>query len=127
MLLDTLKILGSTLAEIVRTRLEILSLDVEEAQIRLVSWVVLFLFSFFFVTSAVILGVIFVLTAFWESQRLLALGILTGTFFLLGFLLLCILYWKVNHSPSLLSGFLREQEKDFDLFGLSKGSPHDQS
>jgi uncharacterized membrane protein YqjE len=126
MLLDTLKILGSTLAEILRTRLEILALDVEEAQIRLVSWVVLFLFSFFFVTSATILGVILVLTAFWESQRLLALGILTGSFFLLGFLLLALLFWKVTHSPSLLSGFLREQEKDFGLFGLSKGSPHDQ-
>ena len=126
MLLDTLKVLGQTTVEILRTRLEILSLDAKEAQLRLVSWLILFSISFFFMISGIILGVIWLLTTFWESNHILILGILTGGFLLLGLIILLVLLWKMNHSPVLFTGFLNEQEKDLELFSLSKGSQNDQ-
>jgi uncharacterized membrane protein YqjE len=77
-LLESLKALGTTAVAAVETRLRILSTDLEEerdALVRLIFWGTVFLFSLFL---GVVLAAMLIVVAFWESQRLAVLGVLTG-------------------------------------------------
>lgn len=77
-LLESLKALGTTAVAAVETRLRILSTDLEEerdALVRLIFWGAVFLFSLFL---GVVLAAMLIVVAFWESQRLAVLGVLTG-------------------------------------------------
>lgn len=77
-LLESLKTLGATAIAAVETRLRLLSTELEEeryALVRLVFWGALFLFALFL---GLVLLAIFLVVAFWETQRLAVLGLLTG-------------------------------------------------
>ena len=112
MLLKSLKGLGLTFVEILLTRMEILSLDVKEARIRFFSILMLWAFTFFFLAFGVILGVFMLLITFWQSDRILVMGILVASLIGCGLILLMILIRRIRTGPLLFQGTIAELDKD---------------
>src|SRR5512133_1236122 len=112
MILESLKRLASTAVEIVRTRLELLSLDLEEAKLRLLSILLLGGVAFLFLSLGVVMGALWLVAACWDSHRMLVMGLLTGGFLGGGVLALAALVWRAKNGPRLFAGTLGELEKD---------------
>ncbi len=117
MLINSLRMLGRSSIEIIRTRLEILSLDAKMARARQVSILMLAASTFFIFSLGIILGVFWIIIKFWDTDRLLVLAILTGAFLFIGVIMLIILILKLNNGPHLFEGTLAELEKDIEAFG----------
>jgi uncharacterized membrane protein YqjE len=117
MILESLKRLGRTAVEIVRIRLELLSLDVEEAKLRFLSTLLLGAIAFHGLSLGVVLAAFWLIVAFWDTHRVLVLGLLTGFFLGGGLLALAALSWRAKHGPRLFSATLAELEKDREAMG----------
>ena len=111
-LLESLKALTGTLVAIVHTRLAIFATDLEEERAHLVSLFVLTLVSLFCIGVGVILAALFVVVAFWDTHRLLALGGLTGLFLLAGFSASWSAKYKLQNKPKLFAATLAEFHHD---------------
>src|SRR5256885_15319329 len=79
-LLDSLRNLARTFLAIVQTRIEIFASEIDEERARLARIVVLAAFAALCIALAVILLVFFLVVLFWDTNRLLAIGALTGAF-----------------------------------------------
>lgn len=114
--------IASNLLAIVRTRLELAAIELQEETQRLVGYLAWGVAAAFFAVVALLLAILFVLVLFWDSHRLLAIGSMTGLFALAGLLA----YFKVRGDlatrPALLAGTLAELRKDAQAV---KGEPTD--
>ena len=117
MVLDSLKRLARTAVELVRTRLELLSLDVEEAKLRFLSILLLGAVAFLCLSLGVVMGALWLVVAFWETHRMLVMGLLTGGFLGGGLLALAALSWQAKKGPRLFAATLAELEKDREALG----------
>jgi uncharacterized membrane protein YqjE len=117
MLFDSLKRLLRSGVELLRTRMELLSLDVEEAKVRFLSILLLGAIAFFCLSLGAVMGAFWLVVAFWDTHRMLVLGILTGTFLGGGALALAALAWRAKRGPRLFAATLAELEKDRDALG----------
>jgi uncharacterized membrane protein YqjE len=79
-LLHSIKHLGGTLLAAARTRLEILATEIEEERLRLEQLLLVALAAAFCLAMAVMLAVAFVVIYFWDTHRLLTVGILAAAF-----------------------------------------------
>ena len=89
-LIASVKSIATTLLAITRTRLELLSTDIEEGWIRLISLLAMAFVALFCLCFGVVLFAIFVIVLLWDTHRLLILGSLTGVFIIIG-IVLCVL------------------------------------
>ncbi len=121
MLIDSLRSLTRTLVETLRTRLELLSLDLEEARLRLLSLLLLGALAFLFFALGTVLAAFWLVAAFWDTHRLLVLGLLTGFFLGGGALALALLAWKARKGPGPFAATLEELRKDRDAMGGAPG------
>ncbi len=117
MVLESLKRLARTAVELVRTRLELLSLDVEEAKLRLLSILLAGAIAFFCFSLGLVMAAFWLVVAFWDTHRMLVLGLLTGAFLGGGLLALAVLAWKAKKGPRLFAATLAELERDRDALG----------
>ena len=117
MVLESLRRLARTAVELVRVRLELLSLDVEEAKVRFLSILLLGAVAFLCLSLGVVMGAFWLVAAYWETHRMLVLGLLTGGFLGGGLLALTALSWRARKGPRLFSASLAELEKDRDALG----------
>lgn len=111
-LLDSLTVLVGSLVSIVHTRLELLSTDLEEDREHLLSLVILSLISLFSLMVGVVLVAILLVVIFWDSHRLLALGLLAGFFILAGLATCAFAVRKAKTKPRLFLASLLELFKD---------------
>lgn len=111
-LMESLSTLASTLVAIVHTRLDLLSTDLEEDREHLLALVMLSLVALFSLLVGVVLVAILLVVTFWETHRLLTLGLLAGFFLMVGFTAWLIALRKVRTKPKLFSGSLLELLKD---------------
>lgn len=111
-LLGSLTAFASTLVDVAHTRLELLSTDLEEDRERLFSLVALYLAAMFFFAVGLVLAAIFLVVAFWETHRLIALGSLAGLFLLAGALAGGFAIRMAKTKPKLFSSSLLELLKD---------------
>jgi uncharacterized membrane protein YqjE len=111
-LLESLSTLAATLVAIVHTRLELLSADVEEDRVHVLSLLVLALAALFFIGVGVVLAAILLVVAFWDSHRLLALGSLAGFFLAAGVGAWAYALHKARTKPRLFAASLSELLKD---------------
>lgn len=111
-LLESLSTLAATLVAIVHTRLELLSADVEEDRVHVLSLLVLALAALFFIGVGVVLAAILLVVAFWDSHRLLALGLLAGFFLAAGVGAWAYALHKARTKPRLFAASLSELLKD---------------
>ncbi len=111
-LFDSLRTLAATFLAIGRTRLELLSTELEEERLRLSSMLLWTLIALFCGGMGVMLLAAFFVVLLWDTNRLLALGI-PALLFLLG----AALSWravvvKARAKPRLFSSSLAELSKD---------------
>lgn len=119
-LLASLKTLTLTLVDVVQTRLELLSSDVAEERAHLTAILISALVALFCIGVGVVLLAVLIVVMFWESHRLLSLGLLTAVFLATGAGLWGIAMHKLRNKPRLFDASISELAKDRDQ--LSSGS-----
>ena len=111
-LLESLTILAGTLVAIAHTRLDLLSVDLEEERAHLLSLLVLTLAALFCLGIGVVLVTILLVVAFWDTHRLLALGALAGFYLVIGMGVWAFALHKARTKPGLFAASLSELFKD---------------
>lgn len=119
-LLASLKTLTLTLVDVVQTRLELLSSDVAEERAHLTAILISALVALFCIGVGVVLLAVLIVVMFWESHRLLSLGLLTAAFLAAGAGLWAVAMHKLRTKPRLFDASISELAKDHDH--LSSGS-----
>ena len=98
-LLHSIKHLAHTLLGAAHTRLEIFATEIEEERLRLEQLLLIALGAAFCLSMATILCVTFVLIYFWDTHRLLAVGLLAAAFMVMAAVLGGILRARVKTRP----------------------------
>jgi uncharacterized membrane protein YqjE len=111
-LFESLKTLSASIVGIVHTRLELLSTDIAEEREHLITLLVLGLLALFCLGVGVVLLALLIVVVFWESNRLLALGGLTGLFLVTAMGLAWLAMHKARTRPRLFEASLAELAKD---------------
>lgn len=111
-LLESLTTLTANLIAVAHTRLELLSLDLEEERAHLFSFLVLTLVAIFCIGFGILLATLFLIVLFWDTHRLLAVGTLTGLFLSAGATAWFVAFRKIKSKPRLFSSSMSELLKD---------------
>ena len=112
-LFESLRNLATGLIAIAHTRLELISTDVEVAFSQLVKLLMWMLVALFCLGLAVLLLVLLVVAAFWDSYRMLVLLGLAGFFLLAGGSMIAYAAHKLKTHPRLFAASLGELRKDY--------------
>ena len=111
-LLDSLRNLARTFLAIVQTRVEIFASEVDEERTRLARIAVLAAVAALCIALAVVLLVFFLVVLFWDTNRLVAIGVLAGVFAIGGIAACLGLRAAISQRPKFLSATLAELRKD---------------
>jgi uncharacterized membrane protein YqjE len=111
-LLESLTALVATLVALAHTRLDLLSNDLEEERAHMFSLVALALVALFCLGVGVLLTTLLLVVAFWDSHRLLVLGLLAGGFLALGAAIWLNALRQLRTKPRLFAASLAELSKD---------------
>ncbi len=120
-LFESLKRLAATLVAIGSTRLELLSADLEEQRVLLTSMLIWALVGLFCAALGVVLATLLVVVVFWDTNRVLVLGILVVLFFLGAALAWSVVRNTARAKPRIFSASLAELSKDHERLT----SPHE--
>ncbi|HEY0721188.1 MAG TPA: phage holin family protein [Gammaproteobacteria bacterium] len=113
-LFESLSMLVATLVATAHTRLELLSVDLEEEREHLFSIMLLAIAAMFLLGLGIVLASILLVVVLWESHRLLVLGLLTAFFLLLGAAVWAYALHKIRTKPRLFTSSLDELNKDHE-------------
>ena len=72
-----LRRLGATFFALLHTRIELLTTELQRERVRITRLALLAVVALFFFTLGAITFTVFVIALFWDSHRLLAIGVLT--------------------------------------------------
>ena len=111
-LLSSIKGLASTGASIAQTRLELLSLDAQIARGKFISLLVMIIGALFFLFFGLVMLALLIVIYSWETDRMLALGLLTGAFLLVGLILAALITQSLRTMPRLFEASITELAKD---------------
>ena len=112
-ILDSLGQLAATLTNIVHTRLELAAVELEEEFSRFFSTLLWSLTALFFAGIAVMLAILTLIAAFWDTaHRYTVLFSLLGLFSALAILIALWLRNAIRNRPGLLAFTLAELKKD---------------
>lgn len=111
-LLSSIKGLASTGASIAQTRLELLSLDVQIARSKFISLLVMIISALFFLFFGLVMLALLIVIYSWETDRMLALGLLTGAFLSVGVILAILITQSLRKMPKLFEASITELAKD---------------
>ncbi|MBU3627189.1 phage holin family protein [Polynucleobacter sp. JS-Safj-400b-B2] len=117
-LLSSIKGLVSTGASIAQTRLELLSLDVQIARSKFISLLVMIISALFFLFFGLVMLALLIVIYSWETDRMLALSLLTGAFLSVGLILALLISQSLRKMPKLFEASITELAKDREV--LSK-------
>lgn len=111
-LLSSIKGLASTGVSIAQTRLELLSVDVQIARSKFVSLLVMIVSALFFLFFGLVMLALFIVIYSWETDRMMALGLLTGAFLSVGLILALLITQSLRKMPRLFEASIAELAKD---------------
>ena len=112
---DNLGRMASTLAAMLQTRLELVSVELEEELIRFSTYIVCTLIALFCAGVAISLGVILVIAVYWDEHRIAVLLCLIGLFAAMAVLIGAWLNRQFANKPRLLEQSIAELRKDAEL------------
>lgn len=112
-LLESLSTLAATLVAIAHTRLDLLSADMKEEQAHVLSLLVMTLAALFCIGVGVVLAAFLLVVVFWDTHRLLVLGLLAGFFFAAAMAAVAFALHKARTKPRLFASSLSELSKDW--------------
>lgn len=111
-LLEALGDLAATLVAMAHTRLDLLATDIEEDRDHLLSLTITSLGAVFFLGIGVVLSALLVVLLFWDTHRILILGLLSAAFLGLGFAAASRARRLARTKPRLFASSLSELFKD---------------
>jgi len=111
-LLSSIKGLASTGASIAQTRLELLSVDVQIARSKFISLLVMIISALFFLFFGLVMLALLIVIYSWETDRMMALGLLTGAFLSVGVILAILITQSLRKMPRLFEASIAELAKD---------------
>ncbi len=114
-LLDSLRRMASTLIDLLHTRIELATTEIEEEGARMAGLVLLAAIGFYCLTIGLIFAGMFLIIALWENYRLWAAGGLTLFFVGTGTIIWLVFRQRLRTRPRFLSATVAELGKDRDL------------
>jgi uncharacterized membrane protein YqjE len=111
-LLSSIKGLASTGASIAQTRLELLSVDVQIARSKFIGLLVMIVSALFFLFFGLVMLALFIVIYSWETDRMMALGLLTAAFLSVGLILAMLIAQSLRTMPRLFEASIAELAKD---------------
>ena len=111
-LLSSLKNLVSTGTSIAQTRLELISTDVQIARSKFISLLVMIVFALFFLFFGLVMLALLIVIYSWETDRILALTLLTSGFLVVGLILAALILQSLRTMPKLFAATIAELQKD---------------
>ena len=111
-LLSSIKNLVSTGTSIAQTRLELISVDVQIARSKLIGLLVMIVSALFFLFFGLVMLALFIVIYSWESDRMMALGLMTGAFLFIGLILALLIMQSLRTMPKLFEASIAELAKD---------------
>jgi uncharacterized membrane protein YqjE len=111
-LLSSLKNIVATSASIAQTRLELLSVDVQIARSKFISLMVMMVCALFFLFFGLVMLSLLIVIYSWETNRMLALGLLTVGFIGIGLILAFLTMRSLQTMPKLFEASIAEFAKD---------------
>lgn len=111
-LLQSLRNLAGTAVAVAYTRLELLSVELQEERLRLGSLLLYAAAAAFFLGFGAVLLTILVTVALWDSHRLLALAVATSSFLLVGTLCAVAARRRAGEGSRLFKASLEELSRD---------------
>jgi len=111
-ILSSLKNLVSTGASIAQTRLELISTDVQIARAKFLGLLVMVIFTLFFLFFGLVMLALLIVIYSWETDRILALSILTCSFLAIGSILTLVVLRTLKTMPRLFEATIAELAKD---------------
>ena len=111
-LLESLTALSATLIALAHTRLDLLSVDMEEAFEHASALGMLAVISLFCCGVGVVLVSMLIVVAFWDTHRLLTLGVMAAFFLAVAAAAMWVALRKARARPRLFAASLAELFKD---------------
>lgn len=111
-LFSSLKNLVSTGASIAQTRLELISIDVQIARTKFLSLLVMVICTLFFLFFGLVMLALLIVIYSWETDRVLALTLLTCGFLAVGCILALVVLRSLKTMPKLFDATISELAKD---------------
>ena len=111
-LISSLKNLVSTGASIAQTRLELISTDIQIARSKFISLLVMIVFALFFLFFGLVMLALLIVIYSWETDRILALTLLTSGFLAVGVILAAVILQSLRTMPKLFEATISELQKD---------------
>ena len=111
-LLSSIKHIVATGASIAQTRLELLSVDVQIARSKFISLIVMIICALFFLFFGLVMLALLIVIYSWETNRMLALGLLTSGFIVIGLVLVLLVMQSLRTMPKLFEASIAEFAKD---------------
>jgi uncharacterized membrane protein YqjE len=105
----------STLVAMMQTRLELISVELEEELTRIASYFVYALIALYCAGVAVSLGIFLVIALFWDEHRIAVLLTLIGLFGAISIFIAAWLRTQFLNKPRLLEQTIAELKKDTEL------------
>lgn len=109
---DAMKRMAADSLAILKTRAELLSLELEEEAIRFISYLVFALIALVCLSIALLLMVFFVVVLFWDTHRLAAISSLFVFFALAAAIIGLWIRNAIRQRGGFLSGTINELSKD---------------
>lgn len=111
-MLGSVKNLAATLVAVVQTRLQLLANEIQEESLRLWRLWLMSVIAVFFLAFSVLLFTLLVIAAYWDSNRLLAIGGFAALYLIIGIVLAIVLRRSAAVDSRLFEASLGELEKD---------------
>lgn len=111
-LLTSIASLTNTLIDVVHTRIELLSLDIEENTARLFLLAMLYMTAIFCLVVGLVIVITLTVFLLWDQNQLDILFLIGGIFMIMGFGILGLATYKARNKPILFFGSLLALEKD---------------
>jgi uncharacterized membrane protein YqjE len=116
-MLGPVRELARTLLSFVLTRTRLAATELEEQALRVVEILVWLGVALFFLGIAVVFAAVLVVLLFWDSNRVLAAGLLAALFVSIGIGAVLVARVRLHERPKLLAATLAELERDRDTLG----------
>ena len=111
-LFASLRRMLATLLALIQTRLELVSVEIEEQIAHAASLLLWSIAAIFFASLSVLLLALTIVVAFWEEHRLLAASLVTGVCALMALIAGLVARQRLRTRPRLLAALASEFERD---------------
>ncbi|MDX3904754.1 MAG: phage holin family protein [Pigmentiphaga sp.] len=115
-LLSSLRTLAATCVGILRTRLELVAIELAEEKSRLMGMLLVALAALLCLTLGLMMFSFLIVVVFWDTEyRHLAIALVGAAYLLVGLVMLFMVRRQASHAPIAFDDTLAELQRDRDM------------